>query len=107
MCLFAGKGHISRNIFLHPFFKAANNIKEERRMDSCSKKEAETYFSFRTELEKYENQGVIITLEGELSSPGEVAEVCLLKEESNYMRDYITDDRGNLIELNFNNVKKE
>lgn len=74
-------------------------------MDSCTKKEAETYFSFRTELEKYENQGVVITLEGEISSPGEVADVCLLREDSNYMRDYITDEKGKLAQLNFNHVK--
>lgn len=75
-------------------------------METFSNKKAETYFSFRSELEKYENQGVVITLEGEPSSPGEIAQVCLLKEDSNYMRDYITDEVGNLVELNFNHVSK-
>lgn len=43
-------------------------------MNFCSKKEAFIYFSIRTELEEYEKLGVRITLEGEKSSPGKIAD---------------------------------
>lgn len=79
----------------------------ERRMNFCSKKEASIYFSIRTELEEYEKLGVRITLEGERSSPDKVADECVFREDSNYMRDYVTDECGRLIEIGFNHVNNK
>ena len=73
-------------------------------MNSCSKEEAGTYFSIRSELEEYKKLGIRITLEGEISSPCKVADECVFREDSNYMRDYVTDDLGRLIEIGFNKV---
>ncbi len=76
-------------------------------MKKYSESETETYFSIRTELEKYEKNGIIITLEGKVSSSDVIADICVFKEDSNYMRDYITNEFGNLIEIGFNRVENK
>ena len=76
-------------------------------MNTCSKEEAGKYFSIRSELEEYEKLGVRITLEGEKSSPGKVADECVFREDSNYMRDYVTNEYGRVIEIGFNQVRNK
>ena len=58
------------------------------------------------ELEGYENGGVTVWLEGTVSTPYEIAKACAVEEESNsYMRDYITDERGELKEIRFDRIR--
>lgn len=54
------------------------------------------------ELETYEEKGVRIKLSGCYSSPMEVAS--LIAESLDYMRDYILDSSGKLLELDFQNI---
>ncbi|MBP3338560.1 MAG: hypothetical protein J6L69_04085 [Lachnospiraceae bacterium] len=53
------------------------------------------------ELDTLHRKGVRITLEGHEYSPVGITKEISVHEESNYMRDYILDDKGKLIELGF------
>lgn len=57
------------------------------------------------ELDTLKERGVKITLEGNEVNPTTVVNKLCINEESNYMRDYILDENGKLIELGFYNVK--
>ena len=57
------------------------------------------------ELDELNKKGVKISLEGREVDPMRIVDEFLLNEESSYMRDYILDENGNLIELGFNIVK--
>lgn len=56
------------------------------------------------ELEEYRHKGATIWLSGHISTPWHVAEAIQVNEEGCYMRDYITDGKGNLKELHFDKV---
>ena len=58
------------------------------------------------ELEGYENGGITVWLDGTVSSPCEIAYACRMEEDSNsYMRDYITDEKGELKEIRFDRIR--
>ena len=57
------------------------------------------------ELNKLQRKGVRITLEGDEVCPVRVIDEFLVSEESNYMRDYILDETGKVIELGFYKIK--
>ncbi len=57
------------------------------------------------ELNKLHGKGVKITLEGYEVCPIRVIDEFLVSEESNYMRDYILDETGKVIELGFYKIK--
>ncbi len=56
------------------------------------------------ELEEAEQEGVPLLLDGEPSSPLQIAKACMIREESCYMRDYLGDERGNVREIRFDKV---
>lgn len=61
---------------------------------------------FLYQLETYAKKGIPIVLEGYASTPEEIWNTCLLKEDTAYMCDYIFSDEGNLLrELHFDRVK--
>ena len=58
--------------------------------------------ALKSELKKYKKQGVALTLEGKPSNPYDIAKACRVSERAaSYMRDYISDEDGNLREINF------
>ncbi len=57
------------------------------------------------ELDEMYNKGVKISLEGYEVSPSRIINEFAVSEESNYMRDYILDEHGKVIELGFYRVK--
>ncbi len=59
------------------------------------------------ELDELEERGVKITLEGKEANPKLIVTEMCVNEESNYMRDYILDDNGILIELGFYSIKSK
>lgn len=54
-------------------------------------------------LEIMRRNGIALFLEGELSTPGEIAGKCV-QEDSCYMADYVIDDRGYLTEVRYDKV---
>lgn len=63
-----------------------------------------TYLKVREELENYEKKGVIISVEGEPVVAKKAAKLSCFETEACYMRDYIIDDHGEIIEIGFNRV---
>lgn len=57
------------------------------------------------ELEKYENKGVYISMDGFPASPMQIVAAHMTREEGSYMRDYILDTEGYIESLSFVNIK--
>lgn len=57
------------------------------------------------ELEHIQNRGITIFLDGIPSSPITVTDVLYVNENSNFMRDYVTDERGVWTELRFDRIR--
>lgn len=58
------------------------------------------------ELQAYQNGSVKLVLNGRQSTPYEIAHAYTVAEEGSYMRDYIGDDDGKLVELSFDKIRE-
>lgn len=56
------------------------------------------------ELEDYENQGIRMKLENSPASPMQIVTAHMMKEESNFMRDYVWDEKGYVREVHFHDI---
>ena len=72
-------------------------------MGKKKKKEAS---ALRCELETYHLQGVSLWLDGRPSSPKEIVKACRVGEEGAYMRDYVQNDKGEVVWVSFDKVKE-
>ena len=57
-----------------------------------------------TELTNYDRSGVRMQMNGFPASPLQIVSAHMVREESNYMRDYILDEQGMIRELDFNSI---
>lgn len=64
----------------------------------------DTYKLLFAELEKYEDSGVSIKLDDYPASPMQVVTAHMVKENIDYMRDYVWDESGHMKELAFYTV---
>ena len=58
------------------------------------------------ELQNYEKQGISIWLEGLPSNSAEVSEAMCVREDNNYMRDYVF-QKGALSQVRFDKITKK
>ena len=58
------------------------------------------------ELENIQNRGITIFLDGIPSSALTVTDVLCVSESDNFMRDYVTDEKGVWTELRFDRIDK-
>ncbi len=56
------------------------------------------------ELERYERDGVEISIDGYHASPLQIVTAYMTKEEGTYMRDYVMSGEGNIEALGFTDV---
>jgi hypothetical protein len=73
--------------------------------------EYETYGNQRfqtlfAELTDYEKRGVYILINGLPASPMQIVQAHSMREEGVYMRDYVLNDKGDIKELDFQDLKK-
>ena len=66
---------------------------------------SEEYDSLVRTLAAYQRAGVYLTLGGRPASPRELANVCVARESSCYMSDFIQDEQGRLREIRFDKVR--
>ena len=66
----------------------------------------ETYKRLFAELEKIEHSGVSITLENRPASPMQIVSAHMIREDSNYMRDYEWDENGQMKKLVFHKIDR-
>ena len=64
----------------------------------------ETCRSLYKELERYEDKGIDILIDGYRASPLQIVTAYMAREEGAYMRDYILDQEGNIESLTFTNI---
>ena len=65
------------------------------------------YMNIKDELEAAEEMGMALALQGKSASPYEIAKACAFEEESDYMRDYISDPAKKTTTINFDAVKNQ
>jgi len=59
-----------------------------------------------TELKGYEKKGVNMSINGLPASPMQIVQAHIMKEDSAYMRDYVLNEKGDIKELGFHDVKE-
>lgn len=69
-------------------------------------KDMETYERMKDDLEAYNEQGITLRLSGRRASSERIASVCCIRECGSYMGDYVLDERGRLIEIRFDKIRK-
>ena len=67
--------------------------------------ENEKYKKFFAEFEQYERSGVSMKLDDCPASPMQIVTAHMVREDRNYMRDYVWDEKGCMKELVFHNIK--
>ncbi|HIY64135.1 MAG TPA: hypothetical protein H9730_11885 [Candidatus Mediterraneibacter stercoripullorum] len=70
------------------------------------KAEEAKYRELYAELEKYEESGIDILIDGCLASPFQIVTAYMMKEEGTYMRDYVLNPEGNIESLAFTNINE-
>lgn len=63
--------------------------------------ENKNYQELFSELSKYEKSGIRMQIDGIPASPLQIVSAHMIRETSNYMRDYIMDEKGMITELDF------
>lgn len=58
-----------------------------------------------TELTAYEKKGVFMVMNGLPASPMQIVQAHIMREDAVYMRDYVLNDKGDIKELCFHDVK--
>lgn len=58
------------------------------------------------ELKAYAKAGMKLWLNGEPSTPSDIVHQCLICEENEYMRDFVSDDGENIIGVGFDLIDK-
>lgn len=66
----------------------------------------EVFQEMYIELEMYEHYGVSMKLDDYPASPMQIVTAHMVQENSNYMRDYVYDEKGYLKELDFHNIQE-
>ena len=66
--------------------------------------ENKNYQELFSELTAYERSGVRMQIDGISASPLQIVSAHMIRENSNYMRDYIVDEEGKITELDFYEV---
>lgn len=63
------------------------------------------FITLKNELESYERQGAKISFKGEYVPAEYAAMMCAFREKASYMRDYIFDENGKIIEVGFDQIR--
>ena len=63
--------------------------------------ENKNYQELFSELTEYERSGVRMQIDGISASPLQIVSEHMIRENSNYMRDYIINEEGKITELDF------
>ena len=59
------------------------------------------------ELNAYARAGMKLWLNGKPSTPSDIMHQCMIREEEEYMRDFVSDDDDHIIGIGFDYIKKK
>lgn len=60
----------------------------------------------KDELKEYQKMGIGLYLEGNPSTPKNIARACMIAEDGGYMRDYTEDEKGRIAKVNFEHIRE-
>lgn len=69
-----------------------------------SSKSNDLFDSLKSELDGYIKSGISLSLQGRPSNSYKIARACRVSENATYMRDYISDENGEIKAINFTKV---
>ncbi len=64
------------------------------------------YEGLLRELLAYQSKKIDLFLNGKQSTPYEITHACMTAEKGEYMRDYVGDDNGKLIQISFDKIRE-
>ena len=73
---------------------------------SSKEQQEKNKISFLQELIQFAEAGIAVTLEGELQPLFEIADICM-REEGEYMGDFILDNQGKLVEIRYDKINED
>lgn len=65
------------------------------------------YEGLLRELLSYQMRRIQLVLNGRQSTPYEITHACMAAEEGGYMRDYVGDADGRLIQISFDRIREK
>ena len=71
--------------------------------EKCSKKAIKP---LKKELKVYQKNGIQLFMDGEPSTPKDIAKACLIAEGGGYMRDYTEDESGRIARVDFDRISE-
>lgn len=83
-----------------------NPRREWEQYEDREEQESPAYLELKEQLMTYYRQGVRVSLNGVRMPVNRIAKICAVREEGNYMGDYIVDDDGQLTEVRFDRIKR-
>lgn len=60
----------------------------------------------KTDLCRTLKQGTLLYMDGRLATPSQIS-AAMVKEQSGYMADYVSDDDGNIYEIRYDRISNE
>ena len=64
-------------------------------------------YRLQKELNAYARAGMKLWLNGKPSTPSDIMHQCMIREEEEYMRDFVSDDDDHIIGIGFDYIKKK
>ena len=80
--------------------------REWEQYEEREEQESPAYLELKEQLTTYYRQGVRVSLNGVRMPVNRIAKICTVREEGNYMADYVMDDDGQLTEVRFDRIKR-
>ncbi|MBQ6874722.1 MAG: hypothetical protein IJN46_00625 [Lachnospiraceae bacterium] len=80
--------------------------REWEQYEDREEQESPAYLELKEQLTTYYRQGVRVSLNGVRMPVNRIAKICAVREEGNYMADYVMDDDGQLTEVRFDRIKR-
>lgn len=81
-----------------------NTRREWEQYEDRDETESPAYLELKEQLTAYYRQGVRVSLNGVRMPVSRIAKICAVREEGNYMGDFIIDDAGQLTEVRFDRI---
>lgn len=80
---------------------------EWERDESWDEPDSPAYLELKAQLTAYYQRGVRVSLNGVRMPVSRIARICAVREEGNYMGDFIVDETGRLKEVRFDRVGRD
>lgn len=84
-----------------------NTRREWEQYEDRDEADSPAYLALKEQLTAYYRQGIRVSLNGVRMPVSRIAKICAVREEGNYMGDFIVDDSGQLTEVRFDRISRK